>query len=242
MTNSFSKKTKIVSAFLFLFIISAFISVFYYNQGFGRFTREIVITDADFEKGKSKNDVNELVITDGDLVDYKEVIATSEESRVGEVRKLGDNSEVSTMFDGYGNKTLTRQFQDHSRIKKIVLRINATGAGRIFVYGQNGVVENLPEKMANNVLNSSADELANLANIYETREQRDRKILEKAQRKRDELKPKPSSENPINNENVEFPKETPPKGADDKETENSEEKPTKKGQGKDSEEDLELID
>lgn len=84
-------------------------------------------------------------------------------------KTLPDNSTLSTMFDGAGNKTETRFFDNHPLIKNIILRTSVRGEKQIFVYAQNGDIKNLSENTIAKALTSSANELSAAAGIFEQR-------------------------------------------------------------------------
>lgn len=216
MSKFFTKKKIILGIFLCVIGIIGIFSAGYVYKNTEYFSDEIIITDADFREAESK----EITITDEDFTDYKEIVKTAKASRQEAVKVLRDKSEVFVSYDGYGNKSITRFFNNDSLLNKIMLRIAADGRTQIFVYGQNGKIKNLPDNMVNKILNSSAAELANSAQIYETREDRNRRAEEIARRKQEELKPLPSNEFPVDRQNVEFPKmEQLPQSADNEDAE-----------------------
>lgn len=76
------------------------------------------------------------------------------------------DSKIETMFDRYGNKTQTRCFDSHPRLRCVVLITKVGGEQQIFVYGQDGTVKSLTEDMYDKVLTETADEIANSAGIF----------------------------------------------------------------------------
>ncbi len=219
MSKFFTKKKIILGVFLCVISVVGIFSASYIYKNTEYFSDEIVITDADFYKAEGK----EIIITDEDFADYKEIIKTTKESRQETVRNLADKSQVVIGYDGYGNKIITRNFDNDPRLKKIILRIAADGSTRVTVFAQNGEIKGLPENMLDKILSSSANELANSSQIYETREDRDTRIEETARRKKEQLKPLPSSEFPVQRQDAEFPKtaEQSPQNADNADTETS---------------------
>ncbi|MGI8670811.1 MAG: hypothetical protein ACR2J3_13345 [Aridibacter sp.] len=216
MSKFFTKKKIIPGIFLCVVSVAGIFSATYVYKNTEYFSGEIIITDADFREAEGK----EITITDEDFTDYKEIIKTVKESRQEAVKVLRDKSEVFVSYDGYGNKSITRFFSNDPLLKKIMLRIAADGRTQVFVYAQNGKVEGLPDNMINKILNSSAAELANSTQIYETREDRDRRAEEIARRRQEELKPLPSNEFPVDKQNFEFPKmEQLPQSADNDDAE-----------------------
>jgi hypothetical protein len=84
---------------------------------------------------------------------------------------LEDGSKVNTMYDGFGNKTETRCFINHPRLKCVILNAALDRPSRVRVFGQNGEIKDLPENMFEKAATASPDELANSAGIYATRQQ-----------------------------------------------------------------------
>lgn len=138
------------------------------------------------------------VIYSQELEDIKETMATSGKSHQEITRINKDGSQTSTMYDGYGNKTEIRVFKDHSRLRMVIVRTPHTGDKQLFVYGHNSKVKRAPQSMLNKMLTSSADEIANLANIYETRADREREKAKLAKKENEKLRPIPSDEIPVN--------------------------------------------
>jgi hypothetical protein len=92
------------------------------------------------------------------------------------IKTLADNSTLNTMFDGAGNKTETRFFDNHPLIKNIILRTSARGEKQSFVYAQNGAIEILPEYIIAKALTASANELSKAAGIFHPRKMEDFKV------------------------------------------------------------------
>ena len=100
------------------------------------------------------------------------------------------------MYDGFGNKTETRFFDNNLLLQNIIVRTSVKGEKQIFVFGQNGEVkQELPAEMASKVLTAPANELATAAGIYEGRKQRKMPIENQQMNK--PLTPLPSSAFPI---------------------------------------------
>ena len=88
-----------------------------------------------------------------------------------QTRILGDNSKLNTMYDGFGNKTEARCFNNHPRLTCIVMSSAVNGQRRAMVYGQSGDIKELPEDMLDKATTASPDEIANMAGIYAVRQQ-----------------------------------------------------------------------
>lgn len=96
-------------------------------------------------------------------------VVTAQPSSQTPTQKMGDNSEVTVMYDGFGNKLERRYFKNHPRLDTVIVRTAANGRREILIYGQNGERKSVEGEIANRLMNASADEIANAAKIYETR-------------------------------------------------------------------------
>lgn len=198
-------ENKILTSMIAL-CLTAGVIFYQYSGGSKLSSNEIVITDTDFAEAEKK----ENIITDEDYLVLDEQITGIKASGQQPTKTLGDNSLLDISYDGYGNTIVTRVFNNHSRLSKIMMQISAKGKKQIYVFGQSGELGHLSQDLSDKVLNASADELANAAKIYETREERINQIEEAKRSRREQLKPLPSEEFPVYNENVEFPKITKP--------------------------------
>ena len=91
--------------------------------------------------------------------------ATSLEAARETTATASDGSKITTVFDRYGNKSETRYFNSHPRLRFVILNTTGEGYREVFVYGQNGTVNQLPENMLDKITTASADEIANSAGI-----------------------------------------------------------------------------
>ncbi len=131
-------------------------------------TQEVVFDDT----AKSANK-NEVVIEDASSGGGEEKqVLTFGEKKPDTLLKASDNSEISTMYDGYGNKIETRRFSANSRINNLVVQTTADGTVDIKIYGQSGETAKLTPEMAERALTANGDEIANLAHINGTRADR----------------------------------------------------------------------
>lgn len=78
-----------------------------------------------------------------------------------------DNSLVETMFDAHGNKTQSRYFNGNPLLKMVVLRTKNDGQTEAVIYGQNGDIKIAPPEIVENIMNSSAKEIAKAVEIKE---------------------------------------------------------------------------
>jgi len=113
--------------------------------------------------GDGRTPRNEVVITDADLKDENEQISNLQETSKLPKRLLSDRSVIETLIDGYGNKTETRYFPGHPRVKLVILRTSADGQQEVSVYGygETKTVAGLGEK----ALTASGDEIAGIAEL-----------------------------------------------------------------------------
>lgn len=135
---------------------------------------------------------NEVVITDADLVDRNKQVSTTQERTQMAKRLLPDKSEIETMTDGYGNKTETRFFKEHPRLRCVILRTSAEGNQEVTVYGfgsDTKVVADLGDK----ALTASGDEIANAAQLTVTRGTSETPNFMKKRSNQTSLQPLPSS-------------------------------------------------
>jgi len=84
-------------------------------------------------------------------------------------QKMSDNSEITVMYDGFGNKLEKRYFKGHPRLNSVLVRTAADGRREILVYGQNGEKTTIEGDLAERLMTASADEIANTTKIYGTR-------------------------------------------------------------------------
>lgn len=156
--------------------------------------KEIFIKD-DYRTTKN----GELLIDDRDFQHAQKPIATSRVGSQDTPKPIADNSQISTMIDGFGNKTETRIFVNHPLLQRIVVRTFAGGRKKVFVYGNNGDVNGLPTNIINKAMTASANELANSAGISNKRDsQNEPFFLTILQAKSEEtLLPLPSYQFPV---------------------------------------------
>ena len=128
--------------------------------------KEISISD-NYQKTKD----GEIIVDDRDFDRNQPQIAMTKESTQEKPQTGSDGSEIQAMTDGFGNRIETRVFQAHPLLQRIVLRTFADGRKKVFVYGQNGEVNNLPEEMSDKSMAAPADELAQSAGIYTGRDE-----------------------------------------------------------------------
>ncbi|REJ79043.1 MAG: hypothetical protein DWQ47_06270 [Acidobacteria bacterium] len=161
-----------ISAVVFVILVAGYVfisNMFVIQPG------KIVITDADinaapvdsFERASAAGDDGE------DIVPSQVVFGNSEYEGN---RMLGDLSIISSTVDGYGNRTETRVFRSHPRLNQVLLKTNNDGTRVAYVYGHFGNVRMFTGAKAATVMTESGDTIANAAEIFETRLDKDRQM------------------------------------------------------------------
>lgn len=125
---------------------------------------EISFNDAADNKNKN------VVVFEDDLEKGEKLTNTFGEKKPDTFTKGNDDSEISTMYDGYGNKIEKRFFAANAKINNVVVQTTATGEVEVKVYGQSGETVKLAPEMAEQVLTAKGDQIADFAHIYKTRE------------------------------------------------------------------------
>ena len=78
-----------------------------------------------------------------------------------------DSSLIETMFDAHGNKTESRYFNGNTLLKMVVLRTKNDGQTEAVIYGQNGDIKIAPPEIVENIMKSSAKDIARAVEIKE---------------------------------------------------------------------------
>ena len=143
--------------------LSAFVSACSISQASTEGRQEVVLEDSN--AGQQKD---EIVITDADL--KPKLLKNSFDSNsVGQTVTAGDKSKITTTGDAYGNKTETRCFANHPRLDCVMVSTSADGKKQTLIYPVGSGAKNISEDAAEKALTASADELADLAGITQTR-------------------------------------------------------------------------
>ena len=169
---------------------------------------QVVITDKDIV---SPGDVSGFSPADGSVLGSGEMIEVQGETHSGSSRVLGDLSTVTTTFDGLGNRTETRVFKSHPRLRMVTVKTSPDGSVRATVNGNNGGVEMLYGREAAEALTMTADQLANSVEMYETALDKERQKPKLARNRESQLEPLPSSEirmNPMQSDSERETEET----------------------------------
>lgn len=142
---------KLLISFLLLFSAVAFSGCTRVNSS--------ELREVSFDDNNSKTS-NEVVITDADI---NRGFLNGDKSE--QIQILADNSQVLTMFDGYGNKIEKRYFKGHGRLELVMIRTAIDGSKQIFVYGFGTDIVTMPNDFAEKALNASADEIVETAKL-----------------------------------------------------------------------------
>ncbi len=94
-----------------------------------------------------------------------------------------DRAMITTMFDGAGNKTETRFFDDDLLVRTIMVRTSVKGEKQVMVFAQNGTVKTLPANKQISALTASASEIAAVAGIFEGRKEAPKPITIQTEQK-----------------------------------------------------------
>lgn len=167
------------------------LSCSYFSKGEVGQEEEVVIIDDGYTKNNSKN---EIIIDETDF-EGKEIDESGSKETVNvPIRVMKDGSKVVTMFDTFGNKSETRLFDNHPRLRQIILQTSAEGEKTVLVYGQNGEVKDLPKEMVDRVLATPANAVADAAQITKIKTEQYRPETTQTQpRNFEKLNPLPSS-------------------------------------------------
>ena len=122
--------------------------------------------EVSFDDDYKTNKDGEIIIDDS-VLNNKQISAENFGESKQEITKvLNDNSNLTTMYDGYGNKVETRYFAHHPNIDCLVITTFADGHQEIIVYGQNGEHKTLPKEMVAKALSASGNEIAQMSGIH----------------------------------------------------------------------------
>jgi hypothetical protein len=194
-----------------------------YSKFQGDLQEVVVITDKDI--AIASNDINEkgeIMISDSDIKE-KQIIVPIADDGSFEITQNNNGSDTILMVDGMGNKTETIKFNNHSRLKMIVVQTSNRGVKRVYIYGQNGKVKRPEPNKLESIFSSTPDEIANAVGLYETADDRERRKKEKIEARNDRLRevqmkelliPKNSIPEPV------YPENNPTRKAENNESEN----------------------
>ena len=187
---------------IILIALTAVFSACATNQSSSDSRQEVFIT----EENSGKNS-NEVVISDVDLrgqqLQNSSAGNNAQQQQQEQTIIAEDNSKITTLVDSYGNKTETRCFVNHPRLDCVSVMTPAAGSKEVLVYPVGSGAKKIPEDAAAQALTAPPDELANLAGVYQTRDDVARKSVSPYGGKKDNanLRPMSSSEFPV------FPKQ-----------------------------------
>jgi hypothetical protein len=163
-------------------------------------SNEVVIDDG----YKNTTTKDEIVIDDSTFND--EGISLNSETKWQEATNIiaADRSQIETSYDGFGNRTDTRCFNNHIRVRCVMIRTATDGQKHVFVYAQNGEVKkSLPADMVDKITTASADEIANSAGIHQSFQRSTVIVRNIPSTNSAPLKPLPSYNLPVQNQQIE---------------------------------------
>lgn len=118
-----------------------------------------------FDDGYKTSPDGEIIIDDQSFAGKETGLVVTEKNLPNITQIARDGSQIKIMYDGFGNKTETRTFENNPLLKTVLLRTDVDGKRRVFVYGQNGDVKSLPDDMLDKVLTAAPTDLASSAGI-----------------------------------------------------------------------------
>jgi hypothetical protein len=118
-----------------------------------------------FDDGYKTSSDGEIIIDDQSFAAKETGLVITEKNLPNVTQIASDGSQIKIMYDGFGNKTETRTFENNWLLKTVLLRTDVDGKRQVFVYGQNGDVKSLPPDMLDRALTAAPTELANAAGI-----------------------------------------------------------------------------
>lgn len=150
----------------------------------------------------------EIIIGENSVSDAEQMQTITEQvSRQEKDKTDSGGTQVSTMYDGYGNKTERRFFYQHPFIEAVVLRTANNGQKEVLLFGHNGEVKSVPQNMIERAMTASADELAQATGILQGRKPKVLSFTDLAEPKSDAaLLPQPGSESSSNSQIAETEK------------------------------------
>lgn len=88
-----------------------------------------------------------------------------------------NDSEITTLYDGFGNVTETRVFSNDPLLRALVVTTLVNGDKNGFVYAQNGEIKNLPSDLIPQSLDLAGGEIARSVGIFEGKETKEEEFL-----------------------------------------------------------------
>lgn len=146
---------------LLLLVISVSIFLSGCTDAESKSSEEVVLDSS------SNGSSDEVYITNADVKSENRKISTTQISAQNESTILSDNSKIETLVDGFGNKTQTRYFPGHPRLRMLIMRTSVAGKQEVTVYGNAGDTKIVPD-LGNKALTASGDEIANTAQLFAT--------------------------------------------------------------------------
>jgi YD repeat-containing protein len=118
-----------------------------------------------FDDRSQTNEKGEVVIQESDFLKDGETFQTNGQNQEDTTTSVADGSQITVMYDAYGNKVETRRFFNDSRIKYLMVRTSVTGQREVLVFGQSGQTRPLPANMLDKAMVSTAAELSSATGL-----------------------------------------------------------------------------
>lgn len=116
---------------------------------------------------KRKTNAGMFDIQSVELLTYKSQPIYTIAKSFMELPKTGaNNSQINTMYDGFGNKTEMRCFANDPAIKCVLLKTSATNRKQVIVFGNNGEIKRLPDELADKAMTADASYIAATVGIF----------------------------------------------------------------------------
>ncbi len=129
--------------------------------------------DVFFDDRNGGKNGSEITIDESSVKDAETQTSVNRDSYQEADQTESDGTNVSTMYDGFGNKTERRFFYQHPILQAMVLRTSTNGQKEVLLFGHNGEVKAVPQNMVDKAMSATADELAKVAGILERRKPKD---------------------------------------------------------------------
>lgn len=154
-----------MNRFLSLFIILV-VSFLFLSAACSKSDEQLSERESVFlDDGNGNQNGGEVAIDDTSVRDAETQSAIERNGYQESDKTESDGTKISTMYDGFGNKTERRFFRQHPLIEAMVLRTSSNGQKEILLFGHNGEVKSVPQNMIERAMTASADELAQAAGI-----------------------------------------------------------------------------
>ncbi len=183
-----------------------------------------------FDDGYRTTEKGEIIIDDSSF-DQTSQPSAKREAREEKPVQLKDESLLTVMYDGFGNKIEMREFPRDARLLMLTVNTSTNGNQEIMVRGRNGERKTLPPDSLADILTANADEIAQTAGIFVTQREISLPPLVATQREQPKQIYQPMRSLPVP-QNIEEPvkEENPPNQTEENAVEQKSEKSEEKSQ------------